>query len=71
MKQLATAWNGKYVWFDFDNPLDQLLFENSDFRGIFNDLQRMAEAKQDERFLVCIDEIQNFPQITKTIKYLN
>lgn len=70
MKQLATAWNGKYVWFDFDNPLDQLLFENSDFRGIFNDLQRMAEAKQDERFLVCIDEIQNFPQITKTIKYL-
>lgn len=70
MKQLATAWNGKYVWFDFDNPLDQLLFESSDFRVIHNDLQRMAEAKQDERFLVCIDEIQNFPEITKVIKYL-
>ncbi|MDZ7742773.1 MAG: ATP-binding protein [Bacteroidota bacterium] len=70
MKQLATAWDGKYVWFDFDNPLDQLLFENSDFRGIFNDLQRLAGAKEGERFLVCIDEIQNFPEITKTIKYL-
>jgi hypothetical protein len=70
MKQLANAWDGKYVWFDFDNPLDQLLFENSDFRGIFNDLQRLAGAKEGERFLVCIDEIQNFPEITKTIKYL-
>ncbi|MFO7882757.1 MAG: ATP-binding protein [Kosmotogaceae bacterium] len=70
MKQLATAWDGKYVWFDFDNPLDQMLFENSDFRGIFNDLQRSAGAKEGERFLVCIDEIQNFSEITKTIKYL-
>jgi len=70
MKQLASAWKGRHVWFDFDNPLDQLLFENSDFRIIYSDLQRMAEAKQGERFLVCIDEIQNFPEITKVIKYL-
>lgn len=70
MKQLANTWIGKYVWFDFDNPLDQLLFENTDFKGIFNDLQHLAGAKEGERFLVCIDEIQNFPEITKTIKYL-
>lgn len=70
MKQLAKAWNEKYVWFDFDNPLDQLLFENSDFRGIFTDLKRLAGAAEGERFLVCIDEIQNFPESTKTIKYL-
>lgn len=70
MKQLAMAWNGKYVWFDFDNPLDQLLFENSDFRGIFTDLKRLAGAVEGERFLVCIDEIQNFPESTKSIKYL-
>lgn len=70
MKQLASAWNGRFVWFDFDNPLDQILFENSDFRVIYNDLQRMAGTKDGERFLVCIDEIQNFPEITKVIKYL-
>ncbi|MDP2234873.1 MAG: ATP-binding protein [Bacteroidales bacterium] len=70
MKQLVTAWDAKYVWFDFDNPLDQMLFENNDFNRIFRDLQRLADAKEGERFLVCIDEIQNFPEITKTIKYL-
>jgi hypothetical protein len=70
MKQLAASWDGKHVWFDFDNPLDQLLFENSNFRGIYNDLLRLAGAKEGERLLVCIDEIQNFPEITKTIKYL-
>jgi predicted AAA+ superfamily ATPase len=26
MKQLASTWIGQYVWFDFDNPLDHLLF---------------------------------------------
>lgn len=70
MKQLASAWNGKYVWFDFDNPLDQLLFENLDFRIVYRDLQNMAGAEENERFMVCIDEIQNFPEITKVIKYL-
>lgn len=70
MKQLASAWNGKYIWFDFDNPLDQLLFENRDFRIVYRDLQNMAGAEENERFMVCIDEIQNFPEITKVIKYL-
>jgi predicted AAA+ superfamily ATPase len=70
MKQLASSWIGQYVWFDFDNPLDHLLFENKDFRGIFTDLQRLVGAKEGEGFLVCIDEIQNFPEITKIIKYL-
>ena len=70
MKQLASVWNGKYVWFDFDNPLDQLLFENRDFRIVYRDLKNMAGAEEGERFMVCIDEIQNFPEITKVIKYL-
>jgi hypothetical protein len=70
MKQLAAVWPGKHIWFDFDNPLDQMLFESKDFRLIYNDLQRLAEAKEGEHFLVCIDEIQNFPEITKSIKYL-
>ncbi len=70
MKQLAQAWDGKYVWFDLDNPLDQLLFENQDYNAIERDLRAVAKASDGERFLVCIDEIQNFPEITKVIKYL-
>jgi predicted AAA+ superfamily ATPase len=70
MHQLADTWEGKYSWFDFDNPLDYMLFENIDYKVIFEDLQRITGAKKGERFLVCIDEIQNFPEITKIIKYL-
>ncbi|RPH33814.1 MAG: ATP-binding protein [Bacteroidales bacterium] len=70
MRQLTEAWEGKFVWYDFDNPLDLLLFENIDYNVIYKELQREAGTKSEERFLVCIDEIQNFPKITKIIKYL-
>jgi len=70
MKQLADFWKGKCIWFDFDNPLDHLVFESIDYNTIFEDLRRESGAKPGERFLVCIDEIQNFPEITKIIKYL-
>ncbi|MFZ4523702.1 MAG: ATP-binding protein [Bacteroidales bacterium] len=70
MRQLAGSWEGKYSWFDFDNPLDYMLFENIDYKVIFKELMRLTGAKEGERFLVCIDEIQNFPEITKIIKYL-
>jgi uncharacterized protein len=70
MKQLAASWQGKQLWFDFDNPLDMLLFENRNYDAIYRDLQRDAQAKDDERILICIDEIQNYPEITKVIKFL-
>ncbi len=70
MKQLSLAWKGKYTWFDFDNPLDTILFETKDYSAIYEELKRAVKAEKDERFLVCIDEIQNFPEITKIIKYL-
>lgn len=70
MKQLSEAWKGKFAWFDFDNPLDYLLFENIDYNLIYNELKNIVHAKNGERFLICIDEIQNFPEITKIIKYL-
>ena len=41
MHQLANAWDGKYSWFDFDNPLDYMLFENIDYKVIFEDLRRL------------------------------
>jgi len=70
MRQLANAWEYKHIWFDFDNPLDMLPFENIDYKQIYEELRHEAGAKSGERFLVCIDEIQNFPEITKIIKYL-
>lgn len=57
------------LWFDFDNPLDQKVFENIEYRNIYLRLRELARAK-DERLTVCIDEIQNFPEITKIIKFL-
>jgi len=70
MRQLYDAWTEAKIWFDFDNPLDMLTFENINYKSIYEDLRNMAGAKSSERFLVCIDEIQNFPEITKVIKYL-
>lgn len=70
MRQLYDTWETGKVWYDFDNPLDTLLFENIDYNAIFEDLRKAAGAKNGERFLVCIDEIQNFPEITRIIKYL-
>jgi predicted AAA+ superfamily ATPase len=70
MRQLFDGWDGKRQWFDFDNPLDSLLFENIDYDAIFENLRKGVGANHHERFLVCIDEIQNYPAITKVIKYL-
>jgi predicted AAA+ superfamily ATPase len=70
MRQLYESFEGKRLWFDFDNPLDLMTFENVDYNAIYRDLVRMTDVKTGERLLVCIDEIQNFPGITKIIKYL-
>lgn len=70
MQQLYASWEGKKLWYDFDNPLDHLLFEDLDYRAIYEALRKAAGVGPDERFLVCIDEIQNFPEITRIIKFL-
>lgn len=70
MRQLFDDFEGKRLWFDLDNPLDQMIFENIDYNAIYSDLVRMSHVKSNERLLVCIDEIQNLPEITKIIKYL-
>ena len=70
MRQLHDNFEGKRLWFDLDNPLDQLILENIDYKAIYSDLVRLSDVKTDERLLVCIDEIQNLPEITRIIKYL-
>jgi len=69
MKQIYKEIEKQKLWFDFDNPLDLMLFEKKDYNAIYHSL--MAEAgNRNERLFVFIDEIQNFPEITKIIKYL-
>lgn len=70
MRLLYDITNGSKLWFDFDNPLDQILFEAIDYNQIFYELKKQASLKEGERLFIFIDEIQNFPDITKVIKYL-
>ena len=70
MRQLFNEFEGKRLWFDLDNPLDQMTFENMDYNAVYHDLAGISGLEKNERLLVCIDEIQNLPEITKIIKYL-
>ena len=69
MRQVYEEVAAPKLWFDFDNPLDLLLFEEKDYNNIYKHLV-MEAGNPSERLFVFIDEIQNFPEITKIIKYL-
>ena len=46
MRQLFNDFEGKRLWFDLDNPLYQLVFENIDYNVIYNDLVRLADVQK-------------------------
>lgn len=68
MRQVYEEVKEPKLWFDFDNPLDQKVFEDEDYKVIYKRLIDMG--KKAGKLSVFIDEIQNFPEITKVIKYL-
>ncbi len=68
MKQLFDDVDAPKLWFDFDNPFDMLHFENINYDAIYETLNKETAAKE-KRLFVFIDEIQNYPEITKIIKY--
>ena len=68
MRQVYEEVKEPKLWFDFDNPLDQKVFEDEDYKVIYNRLIDMA--KKVGKLSIFIDEIQNFPEITHVIKYL-
>lgn len=69
LKQVFETVTGPKLWFDLDNPLDQKFFEEEDYDLIYQRLVSQAGAKQ-QRLWVFIDEIQNYPLITRVVKYL-
>ncbi|HPE77137.1 MAG TPA: ATP-binding protein [Draconibacterium sp.] len=68
MKQIYDEVEAPKLWFDFDNPLDMLQFEEIDYNKIFRSLEKTLNSSG-KRIYVFIDEIQNLPEITKIIKY--
>lgn len=68
LRQIFEEVSEPKLWFDLDNPLDQKVFEDEDYNVIYKRLVDMG--KRSSRLSVFIDEIQNFPEITKVIKYL-
>jgi uncharacterized protein len=70
LKQIHDSIQGENrLWFDFDNPFDQKIFEELDYNNIYKKLSWMTQNKN-ERLFIFIDEIQNYPEITKIIKFL-
>ncbi len=69
MRQLYEEITAPKLWYDLDNPLDQKIFESPDYAGIYRYLASQLELKN-QRLTICLDEVQNLPQVTKVIKYL-
>lgn len=71
MRQLFNDINSQEkLWFDFENPLDVKIFEDIDYNNIYKRLADLSGGGKNKKMLVCIDEIQIFPEVTKIIKYL-
>lgn len=69
MRQIYDETEDSKLWFDFDNPLDLVYFEEIDYHTIYDRLVSMVGNKAG-LLHIFIDEIQNFPEITKIIKFL-
>lgn len=69
MRQLFDAAGSRpKLWLDLDNPLEQKTVEGDDFRQIHERLLTLARGEE-RKLIVCIDEIQNVPEVTKFVKY--
>jgi Predicted ATPase (AAA+ superfamily) len=66
MRQIYDEIKDAKLWFDFENPLDTMCFEDEDYNNIYRNLIKQAN---NEKPVIFIDEIQNFPRITSIIKY--
>src|SRR3989338_10585130 len=58
------------LWFDFENPIEMKAFEDDDYRVVYERLKNMAPPRGRDRLQIFVDEIQNFPAVTKVVKYL-
>jgi len=57
------------AFLDIENPIEQKIFEEKDFRNIWANLKAYQIAPEKKAYLF-LDEIQAYPPIVKAIKYL-
>lgn len=69
MRQIFEELKENKLWFDLENPLEVKLFEDVDYENIYKKIILQSPLGEKSRLFLFIDEIQNFPDITKIIKY--
>ena len=60
---------GNKAFLDMENPLEQLIFDETDYNNIWFNLQQYGITQKEKAYLF-IDEIQLAPHIVRPIKYL-
>ncbi|MFO7807148.1 MAG: ATP-binding protein [Candidatus Moraniibacteriota bacterium] len=58
------------VWFDLENPLEARYFQDVDYNDVFEKIVNYGNLDRNKRIWVFIDEAQNYPEVTKVVKYL-
>ena len=57
------------VFFDLENPLEQKIFEETDYNNIWANLKPYNISSKEKTYIF-LDEIQSMPNIVKVVKYL-
>lgn len=70
LKHLFDELPNNKIWFDFENPLDKKYFEDVDYNNIYLNIINKGSLNKDNRVYVFIDEAQEYPDISKVVKYL-
>jgi len=58
------------VFLDLENPLEQQIFEETDYNNVWANLFSYGITKKKKAYIF-LDEIQSKPDIIRTVKYLN
>jgi len=58
------------IFLDIENPIDQKIFEETDYHNIIKNLEGLG-LKAKDKLYIFLDEIQAKPDIVKAIKYLH
>ena len=64
-----TILSGNKVFFDLENPIEQMIFEEKDYNNIWENLKSYGITST-KRAYIFLDEIQEKPEIIKAVKYL-
>jgi predicted AAA+ superfamily ATPase len=57
------------VMLDLENPLNRKVFDEENYDSIWNNLKQFGITESKKTYIF-IDEVQNFPEISRVVKYL-